>query len=85
VIRNTLPPLLQQLVAPVLQLRRGFEYRDLLDFQHFDSRGAVVAELCVWHLNYQICGVVVDVFIEFSKHLDCGADLGSRWCLHTQM
>jgi hypothetical protein len=28
---------------------------------------------------------VVDVFTEFFKDLDCGADLGSRWWLHDQM
>jgi hypothetical protein len=28
---------------------------------------------------------VVDVFTEFFEHLDCGANLGGRWCLHNQM
>ena len=85
-VRNTLPPLLEQLVSPVLQLRReGFDKTDLFDLQHFESCGAMVAEVCLWQLNDQVSGVVVDMFTEFLKHSDCGADLGSRWRLHNQM
>ena len=85
-MRNTLPPILEQLVSPVLQLRgEGLNANDLLGFQHFDSCGAVVAEMCVWQLNDHVGGVVVDVFTEFLEHLNCGANLGRRWCLHNQM
>ena len=85
-MRNTLPPCLEQLVSPALQLRgEGLNAADLFNFQHLDSCGAVVAEMCVWQLNDQVGCVVVDMFTEFLKHLDCGADLGRRWCLHNQM
>lgn len=51
-MRNTLPPFLQQLVAPVFQLRRqGLNAADLFDFEHFDSCGAMVTEVCFWELN----------------------------------
>ena len=81
-MRNTLPPILGQLVSPALQLsREGLNTADLLNFEHFDSCGAVVAEMCVWQLNDQVGGVVVDVFTEFFKHLDCGADLGVGVCI----
>ena len=85
-VGNTLPPFLEQLIAPALQLRgKGLNSADSFDFQGFDSCGAVVAEMCLWQLNDQVGGVVIDVFTEFLKHLDCGADLGRRWRLHNQM
>ena len=85
-IRNTSPARLQQLVAPALQLcGEGVSAADLLDFQHFDSCSAAVAQMGAEQLNDQVGGVVVDVFTEFFKHLDCSADLGRRWCLHNQM
>ena len=85
-MRNTLPPLLLQLVAPVLQLRgEGLNAAYLFDFQHFDSCGAVVTEVCVWQLNHQIGGVVIEVFAKFLEHLDGGANLGCGWSLHNQM
>ena len=85
-MRNTLPPLLLQLVAPVLQLRgESLNAAYLFDFQHFDSCGAVVAKVCVWQLNHQIGGVVVDVFAKFFEHLDGSANFGCGWSLHNQM
>ena len=85
-MRNTLPPLLQQLVAPVLQLRgEGLNAAYLFDFQHFDSCGAVVTEVCVWQLNHQIGGVVIDVLAKFLEHFNGGVDLGCRWSLHNHM
>ncbi len=85
-MRNTLPPLLQQFVAPALQLRgEGLNTADLFNFQHFDSCGAVIAEMCVRQLNDQVGGILVDVFAKFFEHLDGSANLGGGWCLHNQM
>ena len=85
-VRNTFPPLLEQLVSPVLQLRReGLDTTDLFDLQHFEACGAMVAEMSVWQLNDQVGCVVVDMFTESLKHLDRSTDLGSRWRLHNQM
>ena len=85
-MRNTLPPLLQQLVAPVLQLRgEGLNAAYLFDFQHFDSCGAMVTEVCVRQLNHQIGGVVIDVLAKFLEHFNGGVDLGCRWSLHNHM
>lgn len=44
-MRNTLPPLLQQLVAPVLQLRgNGLDAAGLFNRPHFDAPGVVSAK-----------------------------------------
>jgi len=45
----------------------------------------VVTEVCVWQLNHQIGGVVVDVLAEFLEYLNGGVDLICGWCLHNEM
>lgn len=60
---NTLPPLFQQIVAPLLQLRcYGLNSSDLLDAHHLGSGCNMIAKSCFWQLDYQVCSVVVDMF-----------------------
>ena len=85
-IRNTLPPLLQQLVAPAFQLRGdGLNAGDLLDVHYFDTCRHMITKSRVWQFDDQVGGVVVDVLAELLRHFDGGSDLSRRRCLHSQM
>lgn len=85
-MRNTLPPLLQQLVAPVCQLRGdGFNPAHLLDGLDFNAACMVNAVLRFGQLHYGILGLFIQPFTELFEHFDGGVDLGSGWCLHNQI
>ncbi len=83
---NTLPPLLEQIVAPLLQLLRdGLNSSDLFDAHHFGACCDMLAESSFRQINDDIRGVVVDVFAKPFQHLDGGSDFSGRGCLHNQM
>ena len=85
-MRNTLPPLLQQIVAPLLQLRcYGLNSADLLDVHNLGPRCDVIAESGFRQFDDEVCGIVVDVFAVLFQHLDGGSDLSGRRCVHNQM
>jgi hypothetical protein len=84
--RNTLPPLLPQFVAPVLQLRGDeLDTGSLLKGPRFDTRGVLVAKLRVRELRHGVSSVFVQAFVELPEHFDGGADLSRAWRLHNQM
>ena len=73
---NTLPPLLQQIVAPLLQLRcHGLNSSNLFDAHHLGACGNVIAEPGFRQVNDDIGGVVIDVFAEPFQHLDGGSNV----------
>jgi len=85
-MRNTLPPFLQQLLAPVFQLlRNDVNVRGLLDCPGFDSRGIVIAESGVRQLNHGMGCMFIQPFAQLLEHFDGGADLSGGWWLHNQM
>jgi len=83
---NTLPPLLQQIIAPILQLRgHGLNSGDLFDAHNLCPSCDVIAESGFRQVNDDIRGVVIDVFAILLQHLDGGSDLSGRRCVHNQM
>jgi len=85
-MRNTLPPLLQQFVTPGLQLRGDrFDACGLFNRPGFNAARLLFVKLGVGRLDHRVDGVVIDVFAIFFQHLDGGADLGGGWILHNQM
>ena len=63
---DTLPPLLQHLIAPVLQLRGDcLDARDLFRRSHFDASGVVSTEWRFRELHHGMFGVGVESFAEF--------------------
>ena len=83
---NTLPPLLQQIVAPLLQLRgHGLYSGDLFDVHNLGPRCNMIAESGLRQFNDEVRGVAVNVFAEALQHLDGGSDLSGRRCVHNQM
>ena len=85
-MRNTLPPLLQQIVAPLLQLRRhSLNSGDLFDAHNLGPCGDVFAKSGFRQFNDQVRCVVVDVLAESFQHLDGSSDLSGCRCLHNQM
>ena len=73
-MRNTLPLLLQQLVAPVLQLRGdGFDAAGLFNRPHFDAPGVVSTEWRFRQLHHGMFGVGIETFAKFCEHFDGGA------------
>ena len=73
-MRNTLPLLLQQLVAPVLQLRGdGFDAAGLFNRPHFDAPGVVSTEWRFRQLHHGMFGVGVETFAKLCEHFDGGA------------
>ena len=73
-MRNTLFPLLQQLVAPVLQLRGdGFDAGGLFNRAHFDASGVVSTERRFRQLHHGMFGVGIETFTEFCENFDGGA------------
>lgn len=71
---NTLPPLLQQLVAPVLQLRGdGLDARGLFNRPHFDASGVVSTEWRFRELHHGMFGVGIEPFTEFCEDFYGGA------------
>ena len=74
-MRDRLPPLLQQIVAPLLQLRgHGMNSGDLIDTHDFGPCGDMVAEAGFRQVNDDVRGVVIYVFTEPFQHLDGGSD-----------
>jgi hypothetical protein len=72
---NTLPPLLEQIVAPLLQLRgHGLNSSDLVNAYHLGRRCDMLAEAGFRQVNDDICGVVIDVFAKPPQDLDGGSD-----------
>ena len=83
---NTLPSLLQQIIAPLLQLRcHGLNSSDLLDAHHFGPCRDMLTESGFRQVNDDIRGVVIDVFAILLQHLDGGSNLSGRRCVHNQM
>ncbi len=73
-MRNTLPFLLQQLVAPVLQLRGdGLDAGGLFNRPHFDARGVVSAKLRFRRLHHGMSGMDVETFAKLCEDFDGGA------------
>jgi len=61
-VRNTLPPLLLQLVSPAFQLGHyRLEASDLFDGLPFDPRGIVVTQSRVRQLHQGVGSVVINV------------------------
>ena len=57
-IRNTLPPLLQQLVAPAFQLPGdGLNAGDLLDVHYFDTCRHMITKSRVWQFDDQVAAL----------------------------
>ena len=85
-MRNGLVLLLQQLIAPALQLRGdGFNVGGLLDSSGFDVRGIIIAQLSMRQLCYGMSGVFIEALSELLQHLDGRAQFGGRGCLHGQV
>ena len=83
---NGLGLLLQQLIAPALQLRDdGFNVAGLLDGSGFDVRGIIVAQLSVRQLCHGVSGVFVEALAKFFQHLDGGANFVCGGYLHGQL
>ena len=84
-MRNTLPPLLQQFVPPLFQLRGdGLNPGSLFDGSDFNAAGVTIAKLRVRELYYRMCGVFVQSFAELFQNFNSGPELGGGWCLHSQ-
>ena len=80
---NTLPPLLQQIVAPLLQLRgHGLNSGEVFEVHNLGPRCNMIAESGFRQFNDEVCGVVIDVFAILLQHLDGGSDLSGRRCVH---
>ncbi len=85
-MRNILPPLLQQFVSPLFQLRGDSpNLGDLFDCSDFDSSGGMIAKLCVRELYQGMCGAFIQPFSELFEHLEGSADLSGGWRLHSQV
>ena len=73
-MRNTLPPLLQQFVAPVLQLRGdGLDAGGLFNRVDFDTPGVMRAEWGFRQLHHGMFGVGIETLAKFVQHFDGGA------------
>lgn len=84
-MRNTLPLLLAEFGAPLLQLSgHGLNAGDLLDAYHLGPRSDMSAESGFRQFNNEIRSVAVNVFAEALQHLDGGSDLSGRRCVHNQ-
>ena len=71
---NTLFPLLQQLVAPVLQLRGdGFNAGGLFNRAHFDAPGVVSIQWRFGQLHHGMFDVGIETFTELCEDFDGGA------------
>ena len=69
-----MPLLLQQLVAPALQLRGdGFDAAGLFNCTHFDAPGVVSTKWRFRQLNHGMFGVGVESFAKLCEHFDGGA------------
>ena len=73
-MRNTIPFLLQQLVAPVLQLRSdGLDAGGLFNRPHFDAPSVVSAKLRFRQLHHGMFGMDVEAFAKLCEDFDGGA------------
>jgi len=71
---NTLFPLLQQLVAPLLQLRGdGFNAGGLFNRADFDASGVVSTEWRFRQLHHGMFGVGIETLAKFVQHFDGSA------------
>ena len=71
---NTLFPLFQQLVSPILELRGdGLDAGDLFNRAHFNAPGVVSTEWRFRQLHHGMFGVGIETFAEFCEHFDGGA------------
>ena len=85
-MRNTLPPLLQHFIAPVLLLRGDcLDAGDLFSRPHFDAPDVVSTERRFRELHHGMFGVGMESFAKFIEHFDGGADLSGGGCLHNQI
>ncbi len=69
-----MPPLLQQFVAPVLQLRGdGLDAGGLLNRPHFDAPGVVSTEWRFRQLHHGMFSVRIETLAKFVQHFDGSA------------
>ena len=65
-LRDILTPLLNEFVAPVLELLGDdFNAARLFNGVHFDSYGVVIAQVRFRQLQYRVDGRCIDAFSEF--------------------
>ncbi len=70
-MRNTLPPLLQQFVPPLFQLRGdGLNPGGLFDGSDFNVASVTIAKLRVRELYYRMCGAFVQPFAELFQNFN---------------
>ena len=82
-VRNTLPPLLLQLVSPAFQLRHyGLEASNLLNGLPFDPRGMVVTQSRFGQLHQGLGSVFIKARFKLLQYVDRGAQLSGCRCLH---
>jgi hypothetical protein len=82
-MRNTMPPLLQQFVSPLFELRGdSLNLSGLFDGPDFDASGVLIAKLRIREVHHGICGVFIQPFAELFEHLDGGVDLSCGRRLH---
>lgn len=78
-----MPPLLLQLVAPLLQLQRdGLNTGGLLNSSCFNTSCVLVTELGVRELSDGMCAVLAQAFTELLEHFNGSADLSGAGHLH---
>lgn len=81
-----MPPLLLQLVAPLLQLRRdGLNTGGLLNGSRFNTSCVLVTEFRIRELSDGMYAVLIEAFPELLEHFNGSADLGGAWRLHDQI
>jgi len=73
-IRNTLPPLMHQFVAPLLQLcGDGLNAGGLFDGSGFDTSSVVTGLVRLRQFDSRIGSLVVEMLAKHYQHLDGGA------------
>ena len=73
-MRNTLPPLLHQLVAPLFQLRSdGLNPAGLFDGCNLHTSGVMAAKWRLPELHGGIGSALIKPLAEFIQHLNGGA------------
>jgi len=83
---DTLPPLLQQLVPPLFQLRcDSLDTGVLLDVSGLGLCSEMIAHPRIWLLHDRADGSVIDSFAEYFQHFNCSANFGCVRCSHNQM
>lgn len=80
-----MPPLVEHLIAPVLQLRGdGFNAAGLFNSADFDASSVVSTGWRFRQLHHGMFSMGIEPFTEFGEDFDGGADLGGGGSLHNQ-